>query len=187
VTKNACNSMRLTAAISSQSVKHSISHLAVAQWDSRESPSNATPVASGECSAEPSFNSCAGHMSKLLTGFRRPRRATQAFRSCQTIALVGIHERPAPKRPYSYKTWITVLATAAPTGMRENAQIVSNRRYRYDCTCRNRQFIVNLSGQTDNGFREGQDIIFLGRTMHFNCDRIKPQGFLERRSALANK
>ena len=42
-----------------------------------------------------------GHIITLRTGCYRPQQATQAFRSFRTIVPVGIHKRPAPKRPCS--------------------------------------------------------------------------------------
>ena len=63
---------------------------------------------------------------------------------------------------------------------RTNVHVISDRGHQHDCPCRNEQLFVNLSRNTNNGLREGQDVILVGCTNDIGSNRVESEDFLRR-------
>jgi hypothetical protein len=120
-------------------------------------------------------------VSTLLTGYRKPRQAIQAFCLRQANVPVGKNKRRGPRSPCSCE--VGKLSSISVTSTRmwteePDIQIVTDQGDHYICPRRNIHLFINLSRDANNGFRKGEDIIFLGYTLQVNHTRMDSQDFL---------
>ena len=179
-TRNACISMILSKSQFSAS-RGEQRH----KRHSRESPPDAAPNTSGECTAE----RVTDQHSTVSSTLRAPNVQVPIHPNGRVNLLV--HFEP-PLRSKHASIWTPQILVSV---MRENndmsapprrwgrinemdAQVVSVQRDSDESSFGNGQFGVHPPGSANDRFRERHDVIFYGFAQYFYSNGIEPQGFL---------